>query len=398
MEALIEQLEQRMNQLTANHAAQMNQLAANNAGQIAQLVATNTELLQKVNQLEATQAAYQPPQNVTVVEYTDIVPAYATGNDIQLDAFKVIHEFNGDKKTYRSWRTQVAKMMKQIEAHQTTPKYAAALAIVRAKITGPASDSLINNNTAHNINAIIDRLDLSYADQRPLYVIEDEMAAIRQESKSLQEFYDAINQALNMVLTKITMTHKEPAGQKSLVEVAQQKAIRTFIVGVNSNLIRTTLYGNLPDSLPKAFAIAQTVQFDSQHMRLEQTKSKSNPNFRYQTPPPNHVPKPNFNHVPQNKPPQQPTPMEVDSSGQFVQKPQQAGNAFHQMKRQREPSFQYTNKPSASFQHANKNQRVNHVDDDVYSVNENSMENNCDTDATEHQSTSSTEESIFLDE
>lgn len=91
--------------------------------------------------------------------------------------------------------------MKQIEAHKTHPKYAAALSIIRAKITGPASDILINNNTAHNIDAIV----------------EAEMTSLKQNSKTLQEFYDAINQALNMVLTKITMTYKEAAEQKSLI-------------------------------------------------------------------------------------------------------------------------------------------------------------------------------------
>lgn len=75
-------------------------------------------------------------------------------------------------------------------------------AIIRAKITGAASDILINNDTAMNIDAIIDRLDFSYADQRPLYVIEAEITTIRQGGKTLQEFYDAINQALNMVLRK----------------------------------------------------------------------------------------------------------------------------------------------------------------------------------------------------
>lgn len=262
MEALIEEFEERMRRITNNHATQMNALTNNNTAQIAQLVATNADLLQKITQLEATQAAYQTPRNVTP-KYDDIVPNYANGNDIQLDAFKVIHEFNGEKKVYRSWRTQVAKMMKHIEVHKTTPKYAAALSIVRAKITGPASDILINNNTAHNIDAIIDRLDVSYADQRPLYVIESEMTSIKQQSKSLQEFHDAINQSLNMVLTKITMTYKEPAEQKSLITETQRKAIRTFITGLNSTLIHTTLYGNMPDSLPKAFAVAQTIEYDN---------------------------------------------------------------------------------------------------------------------------------------
>lgn len=163
--------------------------------QMAELVATNTDLSEKLTRLETSLAS----ATVTVTEYKDIEPTYTSGDAIQLDAFKVLHEFNGDKKTYRSWRTQVSKLMKQIEIYMTHPKYAAALSIIRAKISGAASDILINNNTAHNIDAIIDRLDFSYADQRPLYVIESEMTDKRQGGKSLQEFYDEINQALNMV-------------------------------------------------------------------------------------------------------------------------------------------------------------------------------------------------------
>lgn len=403
MDAAMEQLQQ-----------QMNLLATNSATQLAQLAATNTELTQKLNELEAAQNTFQRQTNITVTEYVDIVPVYASGNDIQLDAFKVLHEFSGDKRVYRSWRTQVCKLMKQIENHQTHPRYAAGLSIIRAKITGPASDILINNNTAHHIDAIIDRLDFSYADQRPLYVIEAEMTTIKQSSKSLQEFYDAINQALNMVLTKIAMTYKEAAEQKSLIAETQSKAIRTFITGLNSALIRTTLYGNMPNSLSKAFAIAQTIQYDNQHLQLEykvaeqqrnakkfiETRPNSNPNFRYQTQQLNSTPKSNFNAAPQIKTQQKPTPMEVDSSGQFVQKMQSQRNDFHQMKRQREPSFQYTNKPLPSFQHANKSPRVNHIEenDDIHSVYENSMDNNCDDETNDNQSIVSVEESIFLGE
>lgn len=232
------------------------------------------------------------------------------------------------------------------------------------------------------------------------------MTSIKQQSKSLQEFYDAINQSLNMVLTKITMTYKEPAEQKSLIAETQSKAIRTFITGLDSALIRTTLYGNRPDSLSKAFAIAQTIQYDDQHLQLdsktqEQTKNAkranesnpNNPNFRYQ------MQKWNPNVTPPNKPTQNAAPMGVDSSGQFVQKPQQTPNNFQQ-KRQREP-FTYANKSAASFQYVNKNQRVNHVDEseDMYSVNGDSMDNNCDCEAVdEQQSTEPKEESIFLDE
>lgn len=94
------------------------------------------------------------------------------------------------------------------------------------------------------------------------------MTSISQHSKLLQEFYEAINQALNMVLTKIAMTYKE-AGEQNTAK-AQQKAIFTFITGLNSPSIRNTLYDNRPGTLSKAFSIAQTVQYDNQHVKLEQ--------------------------------------------------------------------------------------------------------------------------------
>lgn len=414
LSVLFEHLNLQPDTNSQSHTNDMDALARLEA-QMAALVATNTDLTQKLNRLETTQATFQaqqlPTSNITVTEYTDVVPVYTNGTDIQLDAFKVIHDFNGDRKVYRSWRTQVSKMMKQIENFKTHPKYAAALAIIRAKITGVASDILINNNTAHDIDAIIDRLDFSYADQRPLYVIEAEMTTIRQHSKTLQEFYDSINQALNMVLTKIAMTYKEAAEQKSLVAETQSKAVRTFITGLNSPLIRTTLYGNMPNSLSRAFAIAQTIQYDNQHLHLEnkmleqqrnmrkpiEVRPNSNPNFRYQSQQPNSNHRPNQTAAPQHE---KPTPMEIDRSGQFIQTTKHSPIDFQQMKRQREPSFQYVNKQPPSFQHVNKHQRVNHVDEtnDIQSVYNDSLENNCDTETHDSQSIISEQGSVFLEE
>lgn len=69
------------------------------------------------------------------------------------------------------------------------------------------------------------------------------------------------------------------------------------------------------------------------------------------------------------------------------------------MKRQREPSFQYVNK-QPSFQHANKQQRVNNIDDvdDIRSIRDDSMDNNCDTEDHDCQSTTSEQGSVFLEE
>lgn len=55
------------------------------------------------------------------------------------------------------------------------------------------------------------------ADQRPLYVLEAEMTPIKQGNKILKYYYDAINQALNMVITKIVMTYEYADEQTSLM-------------------------------------------------------------------------------------------------------------------------------------------------------------------------------------
>lgn len=252
--------------------------------------------------------------------------------------------------------------MKMILEFKSHPKYEAALGIIRAKITGAASDVLINNKMAYNIDAIIERLDLSYADQRPLYVVEAEMTSIKQLGRTLQEYYDSINQALNMVLTKIALIYKNEKEQKSLIAEAQQKAVRAFIIGLKSQMMRNILYGQTPKTLADAFAVAQTVYYDNQYLQLDQNRDsrtqhqqsvpmKSKPNWNYNKPQQRPIQPKVFNKT---------EPMEVDSSNRFKQatnwrKPNQQPNAqmYGPQKRDYNFSHQYTQQPH-KFQKINQ--------------------------------------------
>lgn len=205
----------------------------------------------------------------TEPQFEDITIQITSADQIQMESYKSIPEFSGNKNQYRSWRNQVMRQMGIIADFKTHPKYGAALGIIRAKITGAASDVLTNNKTAFNIDAIIKRLDSTYADQRPLYVVEAEMTSIKQLGKNLQEFHDAINQALNTVITKIVMTYKTLNEQEALVKEAQQKAVRTFIVGLRNHATRNILYSHQPKTLEEAFTTAQTVYFDNQYWQLD---------------------------------------------------------------------------------------------------------------------------------
>lgn len=251
--------------------------------------------------------------------YTNITTTITDGDSIQLDSYKSLPEFSGNKNEYRSWREQVVQRMTMISNFKTHPRYEAALGIIRAKITKSASDILINNNTAYNIDAIIERLDFSFADQRPLYVVEAEMTTIKQSNKSLQEYYDKINQGLNTVITKIVMTYKIEAEQKSLIEETKQKSIRTFIMGLKNPILRNILYGHTPKSLNEAFAIAQTVFYDNQYLQLDQNRDIQRLQSQFQNQ--NFFAKnnsnPNHNAQQKNVFKPEAEPMEIDNSNRF---------------------------------------------------------------------------------
>lgn len=229
----------------------------------------------------------------------DISAQIENGDQILLESYKCIPQFSGDKGQYRSWRNQVKRRMRMIECFKGHPKYEAALGIIRAKITGPASDVLTNNKTAYNIDSIIKRLDSTYSDQRPLYIVEAEMTALKQSNKTLQEFHDMVNQALNMVITKITINYGDPSEQKALVKEAQQKALRTFTLGLRSQVMRNTLYNHKPKTLAEAFTMAQTVYYDHQYLQLDSNREAPKNQSRGQHP--QNFPKKNYPGAPQQQ-------------------------------------------------------------------------------------------------
>lgn len=202
--------------------------------------------------------------------YEDIDTAVRSADEIQLDSYKVLPIFSGNKNEYRSWRDQVVKRMNLIDQYTAHPKYEAALAIIRAKITGAASNVLLNNRATYNIDHIIKILDLTYADQRPIYAVEAEMTSIKQADKTLQQYYNSINFALNSLITKIMLTYGLEAEQRSLILEGRKKAVRTFIVGLKSRMAKQILYGQQPKSLIDAYSIAQTLLYDNEQLQLEQ--------------------------------------------------------------------------------------------------------------------------------
>lgn len=120
-------------------------------------------------QMQELTAKFNSIQNpVKFEEYQDVNVTITSPDNVSLHIYRTLPEFNGQREQYATWRTMVSTAMKLLDDHKTTVKYFEALMIARNKIAGAASNILNNYNTAFNFEAIINRLDLTYADKRPL--------------------------------------------------------------------------------------------------------------------------------------------------------------------------------------------------------------------------------------
>lgn len=190
---------------------------------------------------------------------------------------------------------------------------------MRNKIIDSASEVLTNYNTVFNFDAIIARLDFTYADKRPMHIIEQELIVLQQRQLSINDFYDEVNKKLNALINKINMTHKEKEAVRAMTQDANEKALRTFITGLRGNLAHV-LYAANPTTMPEAYARVQTIlndreriRFANQHnqgVNVKYDMGKSNPNFR-----------PKSKTQQYTKPSEQtdkPEPMEIDKSSMNV--------------------------------------------------------------------------------
>ena len=158
--------------------------------------------------------------------------------------------------------------MDSISQHTNSNEYVETLTIVKSKITGPAADILLNHNTIFNCEAILNRLDYTYCDQRPLYVLKDELTKLTQGKSSLSEFHDQVSKALTAITSKISMSGNPPEAIKCMTPYVMKDAMRTFKNGISNDFIRPTLYGNPIKDLEHAHAVAQTIEHDNIHKNI----------------------------------------------------------------------------------------------------------------------------------
>lgn len=180
-----------------------------------------------------------------------------------LDIVKSLPEFEGKHETYVSWRKAAHTAYGVYEKYNGSSTHFQALGIIRNKIRGPADMILASFDTPLNFKAIINRLDFTYADKRPIYLIEQEMSTLRQGNLTLLEYYDEVERKLTLLTNKTIMNYDSDLAA-SLNEKYRMDALRVFISGAKKSL-SDILFSAKPKDLPSALALAQEVE--SNHVR-----------------------------------------------------------------------------------------------------------------------------------
>ncbi|KMQ81793.1 gag protein, partial [Lasius niger] len=173
-------------------------------------------------------------------------------NDIRcdepLDAVKCLPEFSGAHESYVSWRQAALAAYRIFRPYDDSSRHYQAVIIIRNKIRGAADVVLASFGTVLNFDAIISRLDFTYSDKRPVHVIEQELATLRQGNMSLLQYYYEVGKKLTLLTNKVNMSY-EPVLAKGLCEKFREDALRMFISGLKRSLT-DVLISAKPRNLP----------------------------------------------------------------------------------------------------------------------------------------------------
>lgn len=184
---------------------------------------------ERLNNLASQLEALAPP-TVEVFKPVVIDRNVDSGN-ASLDLIKSLPEFDGDSASYPAWRNAAKFAMDYYP--ENSEKFYVATGILRNKVVRDANSTLSAFNTVLNFKAILARLDQSYADKRPLHVLENELSILRQNNSSISEFYETVDKQLTLIINKHIMANQ---GNDNLImaltERARENALRVFISGL----------------------------------------------------------------------------------------------------------------------------------------------------------------------
>lgn len=241
------------------------------------------EFEEKLDEVVRKFSSTELNKTVEVYKETEIVDGVKC--DETLDIVKSLPEFDGKQENYVSWRQAAHSAYKMYEKYNGSSKHYQAIAIIRNKIRGSADAVLSSFNTVLNFKAIIARLDFTYADKRPIYLVEQELSTLRQGNLTILQYYDEVERKLTLLTNKTMMTFDSVLAT-SINEKYRTDALRVFISGLKKSL-SDVLFSARPSDLPTALALAQEVESNHERYMFATNYARNTESQRSQNRPQN---------------------------------------------------------------------------------------------------------------
>lgn len=178
--------------------------------------------------------------------------------EVKLDIVKSVPTFNGSHEEYVSWRQAAVDAYEIFKRYIGSEAHYEAVAILKNKVCGAARAVLTSHNTVLNFDAIIARLDCTYADKTSLRVLRQQLEMVRQGDLDLMDYYDEVEKKLTLVTNKIVMTHDEQAATILNTEI-RSDALHAFMAGLKRSL-KSYVIPAQPKDLPSALALAREAE------------------------------------------------------------------------------------------------------------------------------------------
>jgi len=178
--------------------------------------------------------------------------------DLPLHIVKSIPDFTGIQDEYVAWRQSATYAYELFKLYNGSSAHYQAVTIIRNKIRGPARALLVSYNTMLNFDAILARLDCSYADKTSLHLLRQGLESVRQGDQTFMQYYDEVERKLTLVTNKIVIRHDTERATLLNTEV-RGDILHVFISGLKKSL-RAVVFPAQPRDLPAALALAREAE------------------------------------------------------------------------------------------------------------------------------------------
>ncbi|XP_070132574.1 uncharacterized protein [Drosophila bipectinata] len=205
----------------------------------------NPEIIQALITNAVSSLIVQAPQ---VEVYERVTPDPTIECGVKLDIVKSLPTFSGSHDEYVSWRQAALDAYEVLKRYKGSETHYEAVVIIKNKICGNARSLLTSHNNVLKFDAILDRLDCTYADKTSLRVLRQNLEMVRQGDADLMTYYDEVERKLTLVTNKIVMSHTMDTATFLNKEV-RDDALHAFIAGPAQ-----------PKDLPSAIALAREAE------------------------------------------------------------------------------------------------------------------------------------------